>query len=70
MRPRRVLPRQHRAGWGRLVVWLGLAGFVVWVYVVVVLGGGALLGATDSPSVALSVVATTVVALLFGRVQA
>ncbi len=49
---------------------LGLAGFVVWVYVVVVLGGGALLGATDSPSVPLSVVATTVVALLFGRVQA
>jgi signal transduction histidine kinase len=53
-----------------VVVWLGLAGFVVWVYVVIVLGGGALIGRTDSPSVALSVLATTVVALLFARVQA
>jgi signal transduction histidine kinase len=52
-----------------LVVWLGLAGFVVWVYVVVVLGGGALIGHTDSPSVPLSVLATTVVALSFVRVQ-
>ncbi len=70
MRPRRALPRQHRAGWGRLVVWLGLAGFVVWVYVVVVVGGGALIGRTDAPSVPLSVLATTVVALSFARVQA
>jgi signal transduction histidine kinase len=70
MRPRRVPPRLHPGGWSRLVVWLGLAGFVVWVYVVVVLGGGALIGRTDSPSVALSVVATTVVALMFARVQA
>ena len=46
-----------------MVVWLGLAGFVVWVYVVVVLGGGAVIGHTDSPSVPLSVLATTVVAL-------
>ena len=37
---------------------------------VVVLGGGALIGHTDSPSVPLSVLATTVVALLFARVQA
>ena len=49
---------------------LGLAGFVVGIYVVVVLGGGALIGHTDSPSVPLSVLATTVVALLFARVQA
>lgn len=62
--------RVHRAGWSRLVVLSGLAGFVVWVYVVVVLGGGALIGRTDSPSVPLSVLATTVVALLFARVQA
>ena len=55
------------AGWSSC---LGLAGFVVWVYVVVVLGGGALIGHTDSPSVPLSVLATTVVALLFARVQA
>jgi signal transduction histidine kinase len=53
-----------------LVVLLGLAGFVVAAYVVVVLGGGALVGHTDSPSVPLSVLATTVVALLFARVQA
>lgn len=64
-----MLPPLHRAGWGRLVVWLGLAGFVVWVYVVVVLGAGALIGRTDSPSVPLSVLATTVVALLYARVQ-
>ena len=56
-------------GWGSAVVFLGLAGFVVWVYVVVVLGGGALIGRTDSPSVPLSVLATTVVALSFARVQ-
>ena len=63
-------PRLHRGGRGRLVVLLGLAGFVLWVYVVVVLGGGALVGRTNSPSVLLSVLATTVVALLFARVQA
>lgn len=56
-------------GWGSAVVFLGQAGFVVWVYVVVVLGGGALIGRTDSPSVPLSVLATTVVALSFARVQ-
>ena len=60
----------HSGGWSRLVLILGVAGFVVWVYVVVVLGGGALIGHTDSPSVPLSVLATTVVALLFARVQA
>jgi signal transduction histidine kinase len=65
-----VLPRLHRAGWGRLIVWLGMTGFIAWVYVVVVLGGGALIGRTDSPSVPLSVLATTVVALSFARVQA
>jgi len=65
-----VLRRLHRGGWSKLVVFLGLAGFVVWVYVVVVLGGGILIGHTDSPSVPLSVLATTVVALLFARVQA
>ena len=70
MRTRRALRGWHRAGWSRVVVALGLAGFVVWVYVVVVLGGGALLGHTDSPSVPLSVLATTVVALSFARVQA
>lgn len=70
MRSPRVLRRLGHGAWGRLVVLLGLAGFVLWVYVVVVLGGGVLLGRTDSPSVPLSVLATTVVALLFARVQA
>ncbi|MGH8939088.1 MAG: hypothetical protein ACRDV2_07030, partial [Actinomycetes bacterium] len=54
----------------RLLVLAGLAGFVVGVYVVVVLGGGALLGRTESPSLLLSVLATAVVALGFGPVQA
>jgi signal transduction histidine kinase len=70
MRPRRVLRPLHRGGSGKVVVFLGVAGFVVCVYVVVVLGGGALIGHTDSPSVPLSVLATTVVALMFARVQA
>ena len=45
-------------------------GFVLGVYVLVVLGGGVLIGRTDSPSPALSVLATTVVALAFAPVQA
>jgi signal transduction histidine kinase len=63
-------PLHHRGGAGKVVVLLGLTGFVVWVYLVVVLGGGVVIGHTDSPSVPLSVLATTVVALLFARVQA
>ncbi len=70
MMPRPVLRQTHRGVLGRVVVLVGLAGFVTWVYVVVVLGGGALVGSTDSPSVPLSVLATTVVALSFARVQA
>jgi signal transduction histidine kinase len=50
--------------------WIGLAIFVAGVYVVVVRGVGALVGRTESPSVLLSVLATTVVALSFARVQA
>jgi len=46
-----------------------LACFVVAVYAGVVLGGGAVLGQTDSPSLLLSVVATAAVALLFAPVQ-
>ena len=65
-----MLRQLHRGAWSKLAVFLGLAGFVVWVYVVIVLGGGALIGHTDTPSVPLSVLATTVVALLFARVQA
>ena len=59
----------YRRGAGRAAVALGLVAFVLVVYVVVVLGGGLLIGRTDSPSPALSVLATTVVALAFAPVQ-
>jgi signal transduction histidine kinase len=52
-----------------VLVAAGLAGFVTGVYVVVVLGGGVLIGRTDSPSIALSVLATAIVALGFEPVQ-
>ena len=51
------------------LVLAGLTGFVVLVYVVLVLGGGLLLGHTSSPLVGLSVLATAVVALAFDPVQ-
>src|SRR5687767_8995190 len=70
METRRVIGQLRRGGWHRLVVVLGLAGFVVTVYVIVVLGGGAIIGRTDSPSLPLSVLATAAVALLFAPVQA
>jgi signal transduction histidine kinase len=69
MRPRRALRPLHR-GRSTVVVLAGLSGFVVGTYVILVLGVGALTGHTDSPSVPLSVLATTVVALGFARVQA
>jgi signal transduction histidine kinase len=66
----RPLRRRSRREWSVAVVVLcGLTLFVVLVYVVVVLGGGALQGRTDSPSVPLSVLATAVVALAFEPVQ-
>ncbi len=43
--------------------------FVVLMYVVIVLGGGAFIGHTSSPHLGLSVLATAVVALGFGPVQ-
>ena len=70
MASRRVIGRLYQGGLNRLVVVAGLAGVVVGVYVVVVLGGGALIGRTDSPSLPLSVVATAAVALLFAPAQA
>lgn len=66
---RRWISRLNRGGRRRLVVVVGLAGFVVAVYVLVVLGGGALIGRTDSPNLPLSVLATTAVALLFAPAQ-
>lgn len=47
------------------LVWLGMAGLVVAVFVAVVLGGGLVMGETGRPSVGLSVLATGVVALTF-----
>jgi signal transduction histidine kinase len=52
-----------------LLVLSGLVLFVLLVYVVVVLGGGALIGHTSSPHVGLSVLATAVVALGFEPVR-
>ncbi len=65
-----VVGRLRRGGRHRLVVVVGLAVFVLGVYVIVVLGGGGLIGRTDSPSLPLSVLATAVVALMFAPVQA
>ena len=65
-----MIGRLSRGGPHRLVVMVGLASFVIGAYVVVVLGGGAIIGRTDSPSLLLSVVATAAVALLFAPVQA
>src|SRR3954464_12664881 len=67
LRPARV--RSRREGLALGLVLLGLIGFVLIVYVVVVLGGGAIIGHTESPHVALSVIATAIVALEFQRVQ-
>jgi signal transduction histidine kinase len=67
----RPLRRRSRREWSAAVLVLaGLTGFVALVYVAVVLGGGALIGHTSSPSVPLSVLATAVVALAFEPVQA
>jgi signal transduction histidine kinase len=69
MRTRTRTGRPHDRALHQLLVWLGLATFVAGVYVVVVRGLGALVGRTESPSILLSVLATTAVALSFGRVQ-
>jgi signal transduction histidine kinase len=70
METRRVLGRLNRGGRSPLVLTVGLAGFVVAVYVLIVLGGGATIGRTDSPSPPLAVLATSAVALLIAPVQA
>jgi len=51
--------------WARLTTVVGLAAYVVLVYAVIVLGGGALVGHTGSPSLPLSLLATGVVAVTF-----
>jgi signal transduction histidine kinase len=65
----RLRRRSRREVLAGVLVLLGLSVFVVLVYVVLVLGGGALLDHPDSPDVALSVLATAVVALAFDPVQ-
>ena len=62
-------PRTRRELTVAALVLAGLVGFVVLVYVAVVLGVGALVGRTSRPSLLLSVVATVVVALAFDPVQ-
>ena len=52
-----------------LCVVLGTIAWVAAVYVVVVLGGGLLVGHTDSPQLGLSVLATAIVALGFEPVR-
>ena len=65
------LRRRSRREWSvTAVVYGGLLLFVIAVYAALVVGGGLLLGRTSSADVALSVVATAVVALAFDRVQA
>ncbi|MEV7397318.1 sensor histidine kinase [Aeromicrobium sp. NPDC092404] len=54
---------------GTALVVAGLLVFVGVVYVVTVLGGGALIGRTSSPDTRLSILATLVVALGLGPVQ-
>ena len=53
----------------RTVVYVALAAFITGVYVAIVVGIGGLIGRTDRPSVALSIVATAVVAVAFQPVR-
>ena len=69
MRPRRPARASADDRRVQLTAVVGLAAFVVGVYVVIVVGGGAVLGRSGSPSVALSVMATAVVALGFERAR-
>ncbi len=61
--------RLHPDRIGSALVVMGLLVFVAVVYVVIVLGGGALIGHTSSPDTRLSILATLVVALGLGPVQ-
>jgi signal transduction histidine kinase len=61
--------RTGREQLAAVLVLSGLVVFVVLVYVVIVLGGGALIGHTSSPHLGLSVLATALVALGFEPVQ-
>ena len=69
MAARAPLDRWLHNWYERVVVLAGLILFVLAVYLVVVLGGGVLVGRTDSPDLSLSVLATVIVALGFDPVQ-
>lgn len=70
MTPLTRLSRRSRGEWSAtLVVLVGLMVFVVLTYATLVVGGGLLLGRTSTADVALSVIATAVVALAFDSVQ-
>jgi signal transduction histidine kinase len=69
MPPAAAARRARHPSWSSLLTACALAVFVVGVYVLVVVGGGAVLGRTSTPSVPLSVLATAVVALAFERVR-
>ena len=62
--------RLHPDRVGTVLVVAGLLVFVGIVYVATVLGGGALIGHTSSPDTRLSILATLIVALGLGPVQA
>jgi signal transduction histidine kinase len=62
--------RIHPDRLGSVLVVAGLLMFVGVVYVVTVLGGGALIGRTSSPDTRLSILATLIVALGLGPVEA
>jgi signal transduction histidine kinase len=67
LRPARL--RSRREALALALELVGLTVFVLVVYVVVVLGGGAVIGRTESPNVVLSVIATAIVAVEFQPVQ-
>jgi len=65
----RLWDRLRVGGVVRVITAAGMAVFVVLTYLVVVIGGGALIGRSGSPSVWLSVMATAIVALAFESVR-
>jgi len=65
----RLWDRLRVGGVVRLITAPAMAVFVVLTYLVVVIGGGALIGRSGSPSVWLSVLATAIVALAFEPVR-
>jgi len=63
------VPRSLRDRRVALCVVVGTIAWVAAVYVVIVVGGGLLIGHTDSPQLGLSVLATAIVAVGFESVR-